>query len=39
MTGWSAAPWLVLCAVGLVCAAAMALLARGGRLAEGAPAA
>ncbi|MEU4103769.1 MFS transporter [Streptomyces tanashiensis] len=39
VTGWSAAPWLVLCAVGLVCAAAMALLARGGRLAEGAPAA
>ncbi|MEV7568082.1 MFS transporter [Streptomyces tanashiensis] len=38
VTGWSAAPWLVLCAVGLVCAAAMALLARGGRLAEGAPA-
>ncbi|MFF0475422.1 MFS transporter [Streptomyces sp. NPDC004284] len=35
VTGWSAAPWLVLCAVGLVCAAAMALLARGGRLAEG----
>ncbi|CAM5447540.1 MFS transporter [Streptomyces tanashiensis] len=39
VTGWSAAPWLVLCGVGLVCAAAMALLARGGRLAEGAPAA
>ncbi|MFI8765783.1 MFS transporter [Streptomyces sp. NPDC053792] len=36
VTGWSAAPWLVLCAVGLGCAAAMALLARGGRLAEGA---
>ncbi|MFF0429895.1 MFS transporter [Streptomyces sp. NPDC004520] len=36
VTGWSAAPWLVLCAVGLVCAAAMALLARGGRLAAGA---
>ncbi|MGW8768661.1 MFS transporter [Streptomyces sp. NPDC055815] len=34
VTGWSAAPWLVLCAVGLGCAAAMALLARGGRLAE-----
>jgi MFS family permease len=33
VTGWSAAPWLVLCAVGLGCAAAMALLARGGRLA------
>ncbi|MEV6331378.1 MFS transporter [Streptomyces sp. NPDC051909] len=33
-TGWSAAPWLVLCAVGLGCAAAMAALARGGRLAE-----
>ncbi|MFG2115110.1 MFS transporter [Streptomyces sp. NPDC048718] len=31
-TGWSAAPWLVLCAVGLGCAAAMAALARGGRL-------
>ncbi|MEU6166366.1 MFS transporter [Streptomyces tanashiensis] len=39
VTGWSAAPWLVLFGVGLVCAAAMALLARGGRLAEGAPAA
>ncbi|MDX2562215.1 MFS transporter [Streptomyces sp. TX20-6-3] len=36
VTGWSALPWLVLCAVGLGCAAAMALLARGGRLAEGA---
>ncbi|MGW1253134.1 MFS transporter [Streptomyces sp. NPDC002535] len=36
VTGWSAAPWLALCAVGLACAAAMALLARGGRLAEGA---
>ncbi|MCX4982311.1 MFS transporter [Streptomyces sp. NBC_00572] len=36
VTGWSAVPWLALCAVGLVCAAAMALLARGGRLAEGA---
>ncbi|WP_369145499.1 MFS transporter [Streptomyces sp. R44] len=36
VTGWSAVPWLVLCAVGLVCAAAMALLARGGRLAEAA---
>ncbi|MFF1512274.1 MFS transporter [Streptomyces sp. NPDC058326] len=36
VTGWSAAPWLALCAVGLGCAAAMALLARGGRLAEGA---
>ncbi|MFK0215910.1 MULTISPECIES: MFS transporter [unclassified Streptomyces] len=35
VTGWSAAPWLVLCAVGLTCAAAMALLARGGRLAAG----
>ncbi|WP_225804213.1 MFS transporter [Streptomyces sp. NK15101] len=33
VTGWSAAPWLALCAVGLGCAAAMALLARGGRLA------
>ncbi|WP_370413971.1 MFS transporter [Streptomyces fradiae] len=37
-TGWStgraAVPWLVLCAVGLGCAAAMAALARGGRLAE-----
>ncbi|MER7952958.1 MFS transporter [Streptomyces sp. NPDC096079] len=37
VTGWSAAPWLVLCAVGLLCAAAMALLGRGGRLAEDAP--
>ncbi|MFC9391260.1 MFS transporter [Streptomyces venezuelae] len=36
VTGWSAAPWLALCGVGLVCAAAMALLARGGRLGEGA---
>ncbi|KOG30195.1 MFS transporter [Streptomyces viridochromogenes] len=36
VTGWSAAPWLALCAVGLVCAAAMALLARGGRLGEAA---
>ncbi|MFB6840915.1 MFS transporter [Streptomyces sp. NPDC056361] len=36
VTGWSAAPWLGLCAVGLLCAAAMALLARGGRLAEAA---
>ncbi|WP_328943505.1 MFS transporter [Streptomyces sp. NBC_00250] len=36
VTGWSAVPWLALCAVGLVCAAAMALLARGGRLSEGA---
>ncbi|WP_426365012.1 MFS transporter [Streptomyces sp. E-08] len=35
VTGWSATPWLVLCAVGLTCAAAMALLARGGRLAAG----
>ncbi|MFE0702744.1 MFS transporter [Streptomyces sp. NPDC058872] len=35
VTGWSAVPWLALCGVGLVCAAAMALLARGGRLAEG----
>lgn len=34
VTGWSAVPWLVLCAVGLGCAAAMAALARGGRLAE-----
>ncbi|WP_079045005.1 MULTISPECIES: MFS transporter [unclassified Streptomyces] len=33
VTGWSALPWLALCAVGLGCAAAMALLARGGRLA------
>ncbi|MBD0709274.1 MFS transporter [Streptomyces sp. CBMA291] len=32
LTGWSAAPWLALCAVGLGCAAAMALLTRGGRL-------
>ncbi|MEV8587055.1 MFS transporter [Streptomyces sp. NPDC051180] len=36
VTGWSAVPWLALCAVGLVCAAAMALLARGGRLAAAA---
>ncbi|MFC9393686.1 MFS transporter [Streptomyces sp. NPDC057027] len=36
VTGWSAVPWLALCAVGLGCAAAMALLARGGRLAESA---
>ncbi|MEU6624697.1 MFS transporter [Streptomyces litmocidini] len=35
VTGWSAAPWLALCAVGLGCAAATALLARGGRLAAG----
>jgi MFS family permease len=33
VTGWSATPWLVLCAVGLGCAVAMAALARGGRLA------
>ncbi|MEU2239998.1 MFS transporter [Streptomyces sp. NPDC018338] len=33
VTGWSVMPWLALCAVGLVCAAAVALLARGGRLA------
>ncbi|MFJ2783776.1 MULTISPECIES: MFS transporter [unclassified Streptomyces] len=32
VTGWSAVPWLALCAVGLMCAAAMALLSRGGRL-------
>ncbi|MFJ4904494.1 MFS transporter [Streptomyces sp. NPDC093249] len=32
VTGWSAVPWLALCAVGLVCAAAMALVSRGGRL-------
>ncbi|MFI8522351.1 MFS transporter [Streptomyces sp. NPDC085481] len=38
VTGWSAAPWLVLCAVGLGCAAAMAALARGGRLAVRQPA-
>ncbi|MET9956617.1 MFS transporter [Streptomyces sp. NPDC006339] len=37
LTGRSAAPWLVLCAVGLGCAGAMALLARGGRLAEPPP--
>ncbi|WP_405855854.1 MFS transporter [Streptomyces sp. NBC_00090] len=37
VTGWSAVPWLALCAVGLVCAAAVALLARGGRLATAAP--
>ncbi|GGU75246.1 putative ABC transporter, permease protein [Streptomyces litmocidini] len=35
VTGWSAAPWLALCAVGLGCAAAMEILARGGRLAAG----
>ncbi|AJF69873.1 MFS transporter [Streptomyces vietnamensis] len=33
VTGWSATPWLVLCGVGVGCAAAMALLGRGGRLA------
>ncbi|MEU8764422.1 MFS transporter [Streptomyces sp. NPDC048659] len=33
VTGWSAVPWLTLCAVGLGCAVAMAALARGGRLA------
>ncbi|MEV5971951.1 MFS transporter [Streptomyces sp. NPDC051921] len=38
VTGWSAAPWLVLCAIGLGCAAAMAALARGGRLAVRQPA-
>ncbi|MFJ9827098.1 MFS transporter [Streptomyces sp. NPDC101160] len=38
VTGWSAAPWLVLCAVGLGCAAAMAALARSGRLAVSQPA-
>ncbi|MFI8824021.1 MFS transporter [Streptomyces sp. NPDC053431] len=38
VTGWSAAPWLVLCAVGLGCAAAVAALARGGRLAVRQPA-
>ncbi|MFG3347959.1 MFS transporter [Streptomyces sp. NPDC048018] len=38
LTGWSATPWLVLCAVGLGCAAAMAALARGGRLAVRQPA-
>ncbi|MFF6775890.1 MFS transporter [Streptomyces sp. NPDC012637] len=38
VTGWSAVPWLVLCAVGLGCAAAMAALARGGRLAVRQPA-
>ncbi|GAA3393106.1 MFS transporter [Streptomyces roseoviridis] len=37
VTGWSVVPWLVLCAVGLGCAGAMALLARGGRLAEPPP--
>lgn len=35
MTGWSATPWLVLCGVGLVCAGAVRLLARGGRLGAG----
>ncbi|RSS53743.1 MFS transporter [Streptomyces sp. WAC01280] len=39
VTGWSVVPWLALCAVGLVCAAAVALLARGGRLAAPADAA
>ncbi|MFJ3906523.1 MFS transporter [Streptomyces sp. NPDC090025] len=34
VTGWSAVPWLALCAVGVGCAAGMAALARGGRLAE-----
>ncbi|MFB7515842.1 MDR family MFS transporter [Streptomyces sp. NPDC056144] len=37
VTGWSAAPWLALCAVGLGCAGALALLARGGRLGDGRP--
>ncbi|MEU9994834.1 MFS transporter [Streptomyces sp. NPDC050848] len=32
VTGWSATPWLVLCGVGLGCAAAVGALARGGRL-------
>ncbi|MET9433717.1 MFS transporter [Streptomyces sp. NPDC006551] len=33
LTGRSVTPWLVLCGVGLVCAAAVGVLARGGRLA------
>ncbi|MFE6227612.1 MFS transporter [Streptomyces sp. NPDC057854] len=32
VTGWTAAPWLALCGVGLGCAAAVAVLGRGGRL-------
>ncbi|MFG2640780.1 MFS transporter [Streptomyces sp. NPDC048370] len=32
VTGWSVTPWLVLCGVGLGCAAAVGALARGGRL-------
>ncbi|MFB7363056.1 MFS transporter [Streptomyces hydrogenans] len=32
VTGWTAVPWLALCAVGLGCAAAVAVLGRGGRL-------
>ncbi|GGY71852.1 MFS transporter [Streptomyces omiyaensis] len=32
VTGRTAVPWLVLCAVGLACAAAVAVLGRGGRL-------
>ncbi|MFF9503715.1 MFS transporter [Streptomyces sp. NPDC014656] len=32
VTGWTAVPWLALCAVGLGCAAAVAALGRGGRL-------
>ncbi|MEU2506148.1 MFS transporter [Streptomyces sp. NPDC007863] len=32
VTGWTAVPWLALCAVGLGCAAAVGLLGRGGRL-------
>ncbi|MFI8967098.1 MFS transporter [Streptomyces sp. NPDC053493] len=38
VTGRSSVTWLVLCAVGLGCAAAMAALARGGRLAVRQPA-
>jgi MFS family permease len=35
VTGWSATPWLVLCGVGLVCAGAVRVLGRGGRLSAG----
>ncbi|MDX2295537.1 MULTISPECIES: MFS transporter [Streptomyces] len=35
VTGWTAAPWLALCGVGLACAAAVAALGRGGRLRTG----
>ncbi|GAA3938192.1 MFS transporter [Streptomyces gulbargensis] len=37
VTGWSVVPWLALFAVGLLCAGALALLSRGGRLAAPPP--